>query len=81
VEDIKRFFSTIWEYWKKVGEFIGNMVGRVFLMVFYISVVLPFGVGTRLLGDPLDIRRKQQASAWKNRTSPEPTIKAGYNQF
>lgn len=81
MEGIKRFFSTIWEYWKKFGEFVGNVIGRIFLMVFYITVVLPFGVGTRLLGDPLDIRRNRQASAWKDRNSPEPTIKAGYNQF
>jgi hypothetical protein len=58
VEGIKKFFTTIWNAWKKVGEFIGNLVGRVFLMLFYITVVLPFGLALRLFGDPLRIGSK-----------------------
>ena len=78
---VKNFFSTIWKYWKKIGEFIGNFIGRVFLMLFYITIVLPFGIGMRLFGDPLRIRRKNLAPGWVERTSPEPTIESGYNQF
>lgn len=80
MEDIKRILSTIWNAWKKVGRFIGDMIGRVFLMVFYFTIVLPFGLGARLFGDLLDMK-KGKGSAWLERTSPEPTIEASYKQF
>ena len=81
MEGVKQFFSTIWKYWKKFGEFLGNVIGRVFLMLFYFTIVLPFGLIMRLFGDPLDIRDKKSIPTWRERTSPEPTIEASYNQF
>jgi hypothetical protein len=81
MDGVKNFFSTIWKYWKKFGEFLGNVIGRVFLMLFYFTIVLPFGLLTRLFGDPLDIRDKMKIPTWRERTSPEPTIEASYNQF
>ena len=81
MEGVKKFFSTIWTYWKKFGEFLGNVIGRAFLMLFYFTIVLPFGLIMRLFSDPLDIRDKETAPSWRERTSPEPTIEASYNQF
>ncbi len=78
---IKQFFSTIWKYWKKIGEFIGNLLGRFFLMLFYITIVLPFGIGIRLLGDPLNMHKKATPRGWAQRHSPEPTIEASFHQF
>ncbi|MBN1312731.1 MAG: hypothetical protein JXB30_15055 [Anaerolineae bacterium] len=81
MQTIKGFFATIWKYWKKFGQFIGDMIGRVFLMLFYVTVTLPFGIGMRLFGDPLDIQNKSRPSTWRERTSPEATVDASYNQF
>ncbi|MBN1428838.1 MAG: hypothetical protein JXB07_10670 [Anaerolineae bacterium] len=81
MQAIKNFFAIIWKYWKKFGQFMGDMIGRVFLMVFYVTITLPFGLGMSLFGDPLDIRDKTKPSTWRKRTSPETTIDAGYNQF
>jgi hypothetical protein len=74
-----RYLATIWKAWKKVGQFIGDIIGRAFLMLFYVTVTLPFGLGVRLFGDPLKI--KSATPHWVERTSPEPTIEASYNQF
>ena len=81
MQAIKSFFATIWKYWKKFGQFIGDMIGRVFLMLFYVTVTLPFGIGMRLFGDPLNTRDQSEPSTWRERTSPEPTIEASHNQF
>ncbi len=81
MDGIKQFFSTVWEYWKKIGRFIGDILGRAVLMLFYITIVLPFGVGASLFGDALDTRKKDGLPTWKERTSPEATIEASYNQF
>nr|MBN1228400.1 hypothetical protein [Anaerolineae bacterium] len=81
MEGIKNVFSTIWKFWKKIGEFIGNVIGRIFLMIFYLTIALPFGLGVRLFSDPLKIKKAHLAPAWVERTSPEATIQATYNQF
>lgn len=46
----------IWVLWKALGRFVGNLVGRVVLTIFYFTVFVPFGLGTRLLSDPLAIK-------------------------
>lgn len=81
MENIKQFFSTIWKYWKKFGEFVGNLIGRLFLMLFYVTVVLPFGIGARLFSDALDIKRKHKQPEWITREPVATTIEASYNQF
>jgi hypothetical protein len=80
METITRVLSTIWNAWKKVGRFIGDVVGRAFLMLFYFTIALPFGLGTRLFGDPLDIRRGRPP-AWVERVTPVATLDEGHRQF
>jgi len=82
MQGIKTFFSTIWKYWKKFGEFIGNIIGRVFLMLFYVTIAIPFGLGARLFSDPLHIKAKAIGHPdWHKRELETPTIEASYNQF
>lgn len=81
MQGIIKFFKAVWEGWKKVGKFIGDQIGRVFLMLFYITVTLPFGLGVTLFGDPLKVKDKTQPVTWLERKSPESTLEAGYNQF
>jgi len=64
---VKKFFSTIWGAWKKFGHFMGDFIGRLVLMLFYITIVLPFGVGARLFSDRLDIRRRGEKPTWNKR--------------
>ena len=62
-----------WQAWKRIGLFIGDLIGRAVLTVFYFSVFVPFGLGVRLWGDPLAIRPGQRAQ-WLERTTPEQVI-------
>ncbi|NJS40286.1 MAG: hypothetical protein HC783_16200, partial [Rhodobacteraceae bacterium] len=45
VQSIMKFLKAFWAGWKKVGQFIGDQIGRLFLMLFYVTVALPFGLG------------------------------------
>lgn len=81
MDGIKQVLSKIWKAWKAFGEFIGNIVGRVFLMVFYLTIALPFGLVMRLFNDPLDIKERTKRPVWVERKSPEPTIDVAYKQF
>ncbi len=48
--------GKIWAGWKRVGQFIGDFIARLVLTAFYFTIFLPFGLGVRLLGDPLGIK-------------------------
>jgi len=60
---LKRF----WEGWKRVGQWIGDILARVVLTVFYFTVFLPFGLMSRLFADPLGIRRQRGSALWLDR--------------
>lgn len=72
---LKRF----WEGWKRVGQWIGDAIARVVLTVFYFTIFLPFGLASRLLADPLAIRRRS-GELWQPRTTRDRTIQDLHGQ-
>jgi hypothetical protein len=74
------WLKKAWAAWKKVGHFIGNVVGRVVLTILYFTVVLPFGVGVRLFGDPLAIKPKGGSSFWHHRPEVKDSLEEARRQ-
>ncbi len=68
-----RLLIIIWQVWKRIGQFLGDLIGRVGLTLFYFTFFLPFGVGVRLFSDPLGIRPTHKPG-WSERTSYEMKI-------
>jgi hypothetical protein len=62
-----------WEAWKRFGQLIGDFIGRLVLTVFYFTLFMPFGLGVRLFGDPMAIRKNHQAN-WLERSTRDLTI-------
>jgi hypothetical protein len=56
---------------------MGNYQSRVLMAFAYFTVVLPFGLGTRLLGDPLRIKRTPGDSNWQ---AKELTIRPSFEE-
>lgn len=69
----------IWEKWKQIGQFIGDVIARVVLTLFYFTVFVPFGMGVRLLADPLRIRGKE-APEWQERTPTKDSLAEARSQ-
>lgn len=65
--------STIWKYWRRFGQFMGNWVGRVVLTIFYFTIFVPFALVVRLFQDPLAL--KQAPLNWVERTTRDLTLK------
>ena len=64
--------KTIWPAWKRFGQLMGDIVGRVVLTIFYFTVFLPFGLVSRLARDPLTIQDfKNNTIGWIDRMSEE----------
>ncbi len=63
----------LWQAWKRIGQLIGDFIGRLALTVFYFTIFLPFGLGTRLFGDPLKLR-SGPAAGWEERRTRDLEI-------
>jgi hypothetical protein len=78
---MKAIIRRRWETWKRIGRFIGDQIGRLFLTVFYFTLfMMPFAVGVRLWGDPLAIRPGGHAK-WLERRTQDLTIDDSRRQF
>ena len=69
-----------WQAWKRIGQFIGDQIGRLVLTVFYFTLFMPFALGVRLFGDPLAIRTHGRTK-WLERTTPDLTLEDSRRLF
>ena len=63
----------VWSAWKRFGQLMGDLIGRVVLTVFYFTLFAPFGLGVRLGGDPLMVGPKHKAR-WLERTTGDRAL-------
>ncbi|HEV8131271.1 MAG TPA: hypothetical protein VGQ81_08455 [Acidobacteriota bacterium] len=50
--------TRAWHSWKRIARKVGNFQAQILLTVFYATLMLPFGIGVRLLLDPLRIKKR-----------------------
>ena len=75
-----QFLRKVWQTWKRIGQFIGDLVGRVVLSVFYFTLVMPFGLGVRFFGDPLAMRPVDRPK-WVERETHDLTLEDSRRLF
>ncbi|MCD4686244.1 MAG: hypothetical protein K8S97_09945 [Anaerolineae bacterium] len=68
-----------WERWKILGEAFGDFQGRLFAVLFYFTIFVPFALGARLFSDPLRIRTAQ--AQWVEREAVGHTLDDARQQF
>lgn len=74
--------SGLWGAWKDFSRRMGNYQSRVLMAFAYFTVVLPFGLGTKFLGDPLRIKRASGNSNWQSKDLPiSPSLDEARRQF
>lgn len=61
-------FKIARERWKVFNQILADSTAWFFSLVFYYTVMIPFGIGMRLLGDPLAMKT---APHWRDR---EPVL-------
>ena len=54
-----------WDRFKVIVGIVGDVQGRAIVTLFYFTVMIPFGLGARLLGDAL--RVKSAPDKWLDR--------------
>lgn len=73
---LKRF----WTAWKAFGHFMGNVLARIALTIFYFTVFVPFGVGVRLFSDPLHLKTTP-SHLWRARSTGDQKLEEVLRQF
>ena len=64
--------KRIWKKWRAFGKAMGDFVARILMTVFYFTIAIPFGIGVRLLKDPLHLKSKE--TGWLQRQPKQETI-------
>ena len=73
--------KSIWETWKRVGQYIGDFIARIVLTLFYFTLFMPFGIFMRLFNDPLNVKEKISPSYWLDRKTKDLEIDQAWRQF
>ena len=74
------FLRRFWEAWKQFGKIMGDLIARIILTIFYFTIFVPFGLGTRLGSDPLAIKEYGQTPRWHERKTKDLTLEDGRRQ-
>lgn len=70
----------LWNNWKKFGIWMGDQVARVFLVSFYFTVALPFGLLVRATQDPLQLK-PDRAAGWLAGNPSKRSLAEAERQF
>jgi hypothetical protein len=73
-------FKRLKTAWAEFAVRMGNFQSRILVMGLYFSVVVPFGWGVRLLGDPLAMRKTPQGSGWVSRQKDTGSVEEARRQ-
>lgn len=76
-----QLLRSIWETWKRIGRIIGDFIGRIVLTIFYFTIFAPFGLGVRLLSDPLRLKPEGNPTQWLTRKTWDRTVEDAQKQF
>lgn len=68
-----------WDRWKIIGEVFGDFQGRLFAVLFYFTLFVPFALGVRLLSDPLHLRTSPRR--WLDRAPVGSSLDKARKQF
>ena len=81
IEKKKNVFQKLWVGWKIFAFRMGNFQGRLILLLFYFTIVTPFGIINRFFRDPLYLKKPSGDSFWFTRTPPDKKIEDARRQY
>jgi hypothetical protein len=67
-------FRKLWRRWSDFASIMGNVQARLIMGFFYFIFVTPFGLATRILADPLMLKRPNNPSGWVQKQATDTTI-------
>ena len=59
-----KFWNKAWSRWKIIGGVVADYQARTITLLFYYTIMVPFGLGVRLFSDPLCLKDDVRSAAW-----------------
>lgn len=76
-----RGWKRIWANFSAFSLRMGNYQSRMLLALFYFLIVFPFGLGVRLVSNPLRLRGQRRSSSWVARERADTELESARSQF
>ncbi|HEX6675269.1 MAG TPA: hypothetical protein VF486_09610 [Actinomycetes bacterium] len=70
-----------WGRWKELSQKAADVQARIFLTVFYFTLMAPFGIMMGLVKDPLRIKRRPSGTYWLERQPGSASLADARRQF
>ncbi len=80
-EEAGSFLKRLWAAWKSFAFRLGNFQGRLILMLFYFTILVPFGIINSVFRDPLYQKQSDRTSYWFELQSKSKEIQDARRQF
>jgi hypothetical protein len=74
-------FSKLWARWKAFAFRMGGFQGRLILLLFYFTILAPFGIVSSLFRNPLKLRNPAVSSFWFPMQAADKEIEEARRQF
>jgi hypothetical protein len=75
---VSEIIHLAWDRFNIIAGVVGDVQGRVIVTLFYFTILVPFGLGARLLGDALHLRPR--APHWLERPSVSSALEEARRQ-
>ncbi|MDX2075449.1 MAG: hypothetical protein SFZ02_03390 [bacterium] len=70
-----------WERFNVIGSVLGDVQGKVIAQLLYFTILVPFGIGSRFLIDPMVIRGKNRLTpSWVKRPAVPSDLNSAREQ-
>src|SRR5690242_3066699 len=78
---VKGRASHGWSRWKALSQKVADVQARVFLTVFYFTLMAPFGLVFGVIKDPLRIKQRPSGTYWIERNPASENLADAFRQF
>jgi hypothetical protein len=78
---VKGRASHGWSRWKALSQKVGDVQARIFLSIFYFTLMAPFGLVFGVFKDPLCIKQRPSGSFWVERKPVSEKLADAHRQF
>ena len=77
---MRELLDIAWARLKVISAVVGDVQSRGIAMLFYFTILVPFGLGSRLLSDPLHLRAGAKTVAWLERAPVAQDLESAKQQ-
>jgi hypothetical protein len=77
----RNLFQILWGEWKSLAFRMGNFQGRLILLLFYFTILIPFGIINSIFRDPLNLKKMKKDTYWFSLNTSDNELENARRQY